>query len=212
MTDTTSPAASPAAPPAVTSADLSQPVTAAEFITRHGVEPGLAAQLAAAHNALAGRPGAVPAKVMAPPLNPTDSAGAANEVAAANEMTAHLDQLYSPPSSPMDYRIPPTSGTPTDEAFAADRALTQMLHGAGTPKEIGNALLSDIATNRTYTRPPEDTAALRPWVRQLLSQAQRVPELAPYARGISPEMLLERLSPETIVALRPFVQHRGPRR
>jgi hypothetical protein len=58
-------------------------------------------------------------------------------VAGANHDLSHLEQVYQPPANAWDYRVPPANGQVTDEARAADSALTQMLHAERVPLAEG---------------------------------------------------------------------------
>jgi hypothetical protein len=206
--------------------DLTQPVTAADFVTA-GASPEQAAILVEQHESLAGRRGPdaraalqVAAQDHAPPPAPVTAstvtqaeAVSALEAHEAAILQGHMDKLYEPPPSARDYRIPPSfGGQPTDEALAADTALTDMLYAERTPRDLGEAIMKDIAARRPTEKSAEAAAALRPWLDQRLRKAQANPALRPYVEGASAEQLLAVLSPETVVALSPFVNHRAGNR
>jgi hypothetical protein len=206
--------------------------TPAEFEAA-GVSPQEAQALATQANLLAGRGSIedvalarhVLSQDYAPPPKPASAptatpaatpavAHAAIEAADTAALHAHFDDIFAPPASAHAYRIPNPVGEPSDEAMAGDRALTQVLHRAGLPTNLGNAILQDLANTRppTWTHKPDTIAAIKPWFDQLFKQALQDPALRPIAQGLDPDRLLALLSLETAIALVPFVQHRARRR
>lgn len=133
-------------------------------------------------------------------------------VAGSNPGMAELEAIYQPPRAHYDYRIPAAAGTVTEEAQAADGALTQMLYAERMPLDIGNALLSDISRGRATEKKQETIEALRPWANQMLNTARANPRLAPFVQGASADALISMLSHETVVALTPWVRFRAARR
>ena len=165
---------------------------------------------AIASSALERAPDAAP-----PPPQSTVTQAQAQEALEAHEAArsaAHFDQVFAPPESPAHYRIPASSGQPSDEALAADAALAQMLHAERTPRDLGEAIMQDIAAARFTQKSAEAGAALRPWVDRMLQTARANPALRPYLQDVSVEQFLAVLSPETVAALSPFVHHRASRR
>jgi hypothetical protein len=208
--------------------DLSQPASAAEFQAA-GVDAATAANLAMQHNIMTGRAGTFEERVAvgeavrnlapvpsAPAPASTTPAQATAALAAHEEaqLQGHLEQLYQGASSPLEYRIPVTAGELSDEALAADSALQQMLYTQRLPRDLGNAILQDVASGRPspYAKSAEASAALKPFLSQLLTAAQADAAISKHLPpGLQAEHLLAALSPETAMALLPYVQHRAKR-
>jgi hypothetical protein len=185
------------------------PPSAAALQALEGGSPADARQRGAiASSALERAPDPAP-----PPPRGTVTRAQAQEALEAHEAAraaVHLDQVFA--ESPMHYRVPASSEQPSDEALAADAALTQMLHAERTPRDLGEAIMQDIAAARVTPKSAETLTAVRPWVDQMLRTARANPTLRPYVQDVSVERFLDVLSPETIVALSPFVKYRAGRR
>jgi len=204
--------------------DLTQPVTAETF-TALGVAPQEASLLASQHNIKAGRTGTAedraalgsfdnlppPPKPVPAPLPSPAETTAALQAGTAQQYGDHLAEVYKAPTNAWDYRIPQAAGKITDEAAVADRALVSILHSDGTPLDIGNAVMRDLASGRQSPKSDEHRAALRPYVERILSAAAANPALAPYATPQAADLVLNMLSPETVAALLPYVQYRAKR-
>lgn len=206
--------------------DLTQPASAAEFIAA-GADPATAESLATQANLMAGRVGTrdeqiafrmsvrdpVPLQQPAPLPGVAPAAATASvEAHSQGQFDNHLAEVYAPPASALDYQIPAGTGELSDEAMAADRALVQTLYADRMPRTIGNAILKDLSLGRPTQKSAETTAALKGWVDQLLTRAQADPALKQYTTGMSAQLLLATLSPETVVALMPWVQFRAGKR
>jgi hypothetical protein len=87
-----------------------------------------------------------------------------------------------------------------------------MLHAERTPRELGEAIMKDLQAGRASPKSAEATEALRGWATSLLSAAAQNPALRPYAANATADQLLAVLSPETIIALTPWVKFRAARR
>lgn len=207
--------------------DLTQPASAAEFIAA-GVDATTAANLAAQHNAAAGRGGfnamaeaRESFRNMPPPPTPAAPPPTTNaqlvEAAAAHQdvqLQGSIEATFAPPANAFDYRAPPPVSDATDEQYAADTALKTMLHVEGTPAYIGNAIMADLAANRMVEhnlQPGERTLVLGQLSR-MLDLARADPALKHYVADATPEGLMSNLSRETIIAFLPWAQHRTTRR
>jgi hypothetical protein len=210
--------------------DLTMPAVAADYIAA-GATPDQAAILAEQHEAYAGRRGpdaraaiAVGSRNESLPPNAAPHVSQVSQVsqvspaeAALNadnhaQLQGELDHLYQPPASPYDYRVPVGSGDRTDEAFAADKVFTTMLHTERVPRFLGEAIMQDIQAARPHEKTGAADPALRGWIDQMLKRAQADPALRPYVAGVSPDLLLQVLSPATVTSLTPFVHYRASRR
>lgn len=58
-----------------------------------------------------------------------------------------MAEVFAPPSSASDYRLPHYEGTPTAEDIAHDRELTQAMFAAHLPKSMADSVLSDLLAN-----------------------------------------------------------------
>lgn len=178
--------------------DLSQPATAAEFVSA-GADAATAAALAHQANVMAGRgtpddrmalamelANAPPAAKDAPssPVSAAE-ATAALEAHQAAEASAHFEQTFAAPVSPTDYRFPYLNAEPTDEQAAADSAVKTALHEARVPTFIVGSIASDLAeaTSKLANETPQalqtrlqsrDASLQRMWGKDYVANVDKV--------------------------------------
>jgi hypothetical protein len=199
--------------------DTTLPATPAEFIAA-GVDPVMAANLAAQHNLYAGRGSfedraALPSLDNLPPPNapaPPPSASPADAAAALEQhtqarLTEQLNKDFQPPANPYDYKLPALQ-PPSDEQRAADTKLASEFHAEGLPKfivdNIGESLAKSVRTlanetpQQAQARIASNTVSLqRMWGGEYQANIAAADRLLAQMQSRSPAMrdFIERAAP-----------------